>query len=118
LAAWNLDQGSGFQFGLFVDGPALLTFKREDFISVSDQLAGLKRAGDIGLNQTQVRVLASFQNTLPEFFGKGSESDGSSLPALPKLSDWEAEDGINGAKFCLERALPLIQKQLSTYIDT
>jgi hypothetical protein len=118
LAAWNLDQGSGFQFGLFVDGPALLTFKREDFISVSDQLAGLKRAGDIGLNQTQVRVLASFQNTLPEFFGKGSESDGSSLPALPKLSDWEAEDGINGAKFRLERALPLIQKQLSTYIDT
>jgi hypothetical protein len=44
LVAWNLDQGSGFQFGLFVDGPALLTFKREDFISVSDQLAGLKRA--------------------------------------------------------------------------
>ena len=115
---WNLDQGLGFQFGLFVDGPALLTFKREDFISVSDQLAGLKRAGDIGLNQTQVRVLASFQNTLPEFFGKGSETDGSSLPAMPKLSDWEAEDGINGAKFRLERALPLIQKQLSTYIDT
>ena len=52
LAAWNLDHGSGFQFGLFVDGPALLTFKREDFVSVGDQLAGLKRAGDIGLNQT------------------------------------------------------------------
>jgi hypothetical protein len=118
LAAWNLDQGSGFQFGLFVDGPALLTFKRDDFVSVSDQLAGLKRAGDIGLNQTQVRVLASFQNTLPEFFGKGSETCGSSLPAMPKLTDWEAEDGINGAKFRLERSLPLIQKQLSTYIDT
>jgi hypothetical protein len=116
LAAWNLDQGSGFQFGLFVDGPALLTFKREDFVSVGDQLAGLKRAGDISLNQMQVRVLASFQNTLPEFFGKGVESDGSSLPALPKLTDWEAEDGINGAKFCLEQALSLIQKQLSTYI--
>ena len=65
-----------------------------------------------------MRVLASFQNTLPEFFGKGVETDGSFLPALPKLTDWEAEDGINGAKFRLERALPLIQKQLSTYIDT
>jgi hypothetical protein len=118
LAAWNADQNSGFLFGLFVDAPALLTFKREDFISVSDQLAGLKRACDIGLNQVQVRVLASFQNTLPEFFGKGTESEGSSLPALPKLTDWEAEDGIHGAKFKLERSLPLIQKQLTTYIDT
>jgi hypothetical protein len=118
LAAWNADQNSGFLFGLFVDAPALLTFKREDFISVSDQLAGLKRAGDIGLNQVQVRVLASFQNTLPEFFGKGSDSEGSSLPAMPKLIDWEAEDGIHGAKFKLERSLPLIQKQLTTYIDT
>jgi hypothetical protein len=59
-----------------------------------------------------------FQNTLPELFGKGTESEGSSLPSMPKLTDWEAEDGIHGAKFKLERSLPLIQKQLSTYIDT
>jgi hypothetical protein len=118
LAAWNAEQGSGFLFGLFVDAPALLTFKREDFISVGDQLAGLKRACDIGLNQIQVKVLASFQNTLPEFFGKGVETEGSSLPAMPKLSDWEADDGIHGAKFKLERSLPLIQKQLTTNINT
>jgi hypothetical protein len=42
LAAWNVDQNSGFLFGLFVDASALLMFKWEDFISVSDQLAGLK----------------------------------------------------------------------------
>jgi hypothetical protein len=118
LAAWNAEQGSGFLFGLFVDAPALLTFKREDFVSVGDQLAGLKRACDIGLNQIQVKVLASFQNTLPEFFGKGTETEGSSLPAMPKLSDWEADDGIHGAKFKLEQSLPLIQKQLTTNIDT
>ena len=98
LAAWNLDQGSGFLFRLFVNGPALLTFKREDFVSVGDQQVGLKRVGDIGLNQTQVRALASFAR----IFWQGTESDGSLLPAMPKLTDWEAEDGINGAKFRLE----------------
>jgi hypothetical protein len=72
----------------------LLTFKQEDFTSVGDQqLASLKRAGDIGLNQIQVKVLASFQNTLLEFFGKGKEVEGSSLPSLPKFEDWEAENG-------------------------
>jgi hypothetical protein len=117
LAAWNAEAGSAFGFGLFVDAPSLLTFKRGEFTSVGDQLANLKRAGDVGLTQVQVRVLASFQNTLPEFFGKGLDVEGSSLPAMAKFSDWEGDDGITGAKFRLERALPLIQVQLESYIS-
>jgi hypothetical protein len=117
MEAWNSENGGVMLFGLFVDAPALLTFKREDFTSVGDQLAGLKRAGDVGLNQIQVKVLASFQNTLPEFFGKGKECEGSSLPSLPKFEDWEADNGYDGAKYRLERSLPLIQKQLTTHID-
>jgi hypothetical protein len=117
LAAWNAEAGSAFGFGFFGDSPLLLTFKRGEFTSVGDQLANLKRAGDVGLTQVQVRVLASFQNTLPEFFGKGLDVEGSSLPAMAKFSDWEGDDGITGAKFRLERALPLIQVQLESYIN-
>lgn len=71
-------------------------------------MARLKRAGKIGLNQAQIQVLASFQNAIPEFFEKGSECEGLLLPTMPKLTDWEAEDRIHGAKFKLERSLSLI----------
>lgn len=113
-----MENGGVMLFRLFVDAPALLTFTREDFTSVGDQLVGLKWAGDIiELNQIQVKVLASFQNILPEFFGKGKEIEGSSLPSLPKFEDWEADNGYDGAKYQLEQSLPLIQKQLMTHID-
>jgi hypothetical protein len=117
MEAWNVENGGVMLFGLFVDAPALLTFKREDFTSVGDQLAGLKRAGDIWLNQIQVKVLASFQNILPEFFGKGKEVEGSLLPSFPKFEDWKLDNAYDGAKYGLEQSLPLIQKQLMTHIN-
>jgi hypothetical protein len=118
METWNAENGGVRLFGLFVDAPALLTFKREDFTLVGDQLAGLKRASDIRFNQTQVKVLASFQNILPEFFGNGKEViEGSSLPLLPKFEDREADNSYDGAKYQLERSLSLIQKQLMTHID-
>lgn len=118
IKAWNVDHGGVALFSLFVDAPVLLTFKWEDFTSVGNQLAGLKCAGDVGLSQIQVKVLASFQNILPEFLRKGKEVEGSLLPSLPKFSDWEVENGYDGTKFKLECSLPLIQKQLTMHIDT
>lgn len=115
LAAWVLENKALYMFGLLVDAPAVLSFKRSDYMTTGESLANMKRANDVGLSLLQARVLTSFQNILPAFFGKGSECEGSSLPALRKYSAWEADNGT-GAKFRMEKALPLIQKQLNSYI--
>jgi hypothetical protein len=71
----------------------------------------------VGLNLIQAKLLVSFQNQVPLFFGKGTPTKMSSLNALPKASDWEEEDGTSGAKHDLDRALPSINKQLQSYIN-
>jgi hypothetical protein len=80
-------------------------------------MAILKRARDVGLNLIQAKLLVSFQNQVPLFFGKGSPNKTSSLNALPTARDWEEDDGTSGAKHDLDRALPSINKQLQSYID-
>jgi hypothetical protein len=77
----------------------------------------LKRARDVDLNLIQAKLLVLFYNQVPLFFGKGTPTKTSSLYALPKASDWEEEDSTSGAKHDLDCALPLINKQLQSYID-
>lgn len=117
LASWNMERGLGHYFGLFHDANSLLTFKRSEYVDAHDHVATLKRARDVGLNLIQAKLLVSFQNQVPLFFGKGTPTKLSSLNALPKASDWEEEDGTSGAKHDLDRALPSINKQLQSYID-
>jgi hypothetical protein len=117
LASWNAECGLSHYFGLFHDANSLLTFKRTEYIDAHDHVATLKRARDVGLNMIQAKLLVSFQNQVPLFFGKGAGTKGSSLNALPKARDWEEDDGTSGAKFDLERALPHIERQMQSYID-
>jgi hypothetical protein len=112
-----MERGLGHYFGLFHDANSLLTFKRSEYVDAHDHVATLKRARDVGLNLIQAKLLVSFQNQVPLFFGKGTPTKTSSLNALPKASDWEEEDGTSGAKHDLDRALPSINKQLQSYID-
>jgi hypothetical protein len=87
--------------------------ERISFQLVISWPASREREQDIGLNQTQVRVLALFQNTLLDFLGRETNRT---------VCHWRlyqsCQTRINGAKFRLERALLLIQKQLSTSINT
>jgi hypothetical protein len=117
LASWNVERGLSHYFGLFHDANSLLTFKRTDYIDAFDHVATLKRARDVGLNMIQAKLLVSFQNQVPLFFGKGAVTKSSSLNALPTARDWEDDDGTSGAKYDLERALPNIERQLQSYID-
>jgi hypothetical protein len=117
LASWNMERGLGHYFGLFHDANSLLTFKRSEYVDAHDHVATLKRARDVGLNLIQAKLLVSFQNQVPLFFGKGTPTKTSSLNALPKASDWEEEDGTSGAKHDLDRVLLSINKQLQSYID-
>lgn len=117
LASWNMERGLGHYFGLFQDANSLLTFKRSEFVDSHEHMATLKRARDVGLNLIQAKLLVSFQNQVPLFFGKGSPNKTSALNALPTARDWEEDDGTSGAKHDLDRALPSINKQLQSYID-
>jgi hypothetical protein len=117
LASWNMERGLSHYFGLFHDANSLLTFKRTEYVDAHDHVATLKRARDVGLNLIQAKLLVSFQNQVPLFFGKGTPSKGSALNALPTARAWEEDDGTNGAKHDLDRALPSINKQLQSYID-
>jgi hypothetical protein len=117
LASWNIERGLSHYFGLFHDANSLLTFKRTDYTDAFDHVATLKRAQDVGLNMIQAKLLVSFQNQVPLFFGKGAITKGSSLNALRTARDWEEDDGTSGAKYDLERALPNIERQLQSYID-
>jgi hypothetical protein len=117
LASWNVEHGLSHYFGLFHDANSILTFKRTDYVDAHDHVATLKRARDVGLNMIQAKLLVSFQNQVPLFFGKGAVTKGSSLNALQTAKDWEEDDGTSGAKFDLERALPNVEVQLQSYID-
>lgn len=82
----------------------------------NNHVATLKRACDVvGLNLIQAKLLVSFQNQVPLFFGKGTPTKTSSLNALPEASDWEEEeDGTSRApKHDLDQTLLSINnKQL------
>jgi hypothetical protein len=71
LASWNMERGLGHYFGLFHDANSLLTFKRSEYVDAHYHVVTLKRAHDVGLNLIQAKLLVSFQNQVPLFFGKG-----------------------------------------------
>jgi hypothetical protein len=78
-----MERGLGHYFGLFHDANSLLTFKQLEYIDVHDHVATLKRARDVGLNLIQAKLVVSFQNQVPLFFGKGTPTKTSSLMRYP-----------------------------------